>query len=98
MSAPERVSGPRFPLGRVLATPRALAVLEAHGVLPANLLGRHVRGDWGELCEEDVEANREALQQGSRIFSSDLIGEGVKAWVITEADRSATTLLMPDDY
>ena len=98
MSAPEMASKPLFPLARTRATPQVLAVLEAHGVAPASLLERHARRDWGDLCTEDVEANREALRQGSRIFSIDLIGEGVKAWVITEADRSATTLLMPDDY
>ena len=98
MSAPEVASQPLFPLGRTLATPQALAVLEAHGVAPASLLERHARGDWGELCPEDVEANREALREGLRLLSSYRLAEGVKVWVITEADRSATTLLMPDDY
>ena len=98
MSAPEWVSGPRFPLGRVLATPKALAVLEDHGITPASLLGRHVRGDSGELCEEDVEANWAALRAGLRLLSSYRLGDGETVWIITEADRSATTLLLPDDY
>ena len=98
MSAPEMASKPLFPLARTLATPQVLAVLEAHGVAPASLLERHARGDWGELCPEDVEANREALREGLRLLSSYRLADGVKVWVITEADRSATTLLMPDDY
>jgi hypothetical protein len=98
MNAPGTGPRPLFPLGRVLATPRALAVLEDHGVAPAILLGRHVRGDWGELCDEDVQANLEALRGGLRLLSSYRLAEGVKVWIITEADRSATTLLLPDDY
>jgi hypothetical protein len=85
-------------LGRTLATPHALAVLEDHGVTPASLLERHGRGDWGELCEEDAQANQDALRDGLRLLSSYRLADGVKVWLITEADRSATTLLMPEDY
>jgi len=91
-------AAPLFTLGRLVATPHALKVLEAHGVQPLSLLQRHVRGDWGELCSEDVQANQEALQDGFRLFSSYLLNADVKVWVITEADRSVTTLLMPEDY
>ena len=91
-------SAPLFPLGQVVATPHALDVLRDHGVTPLELLQRHVVGDWGELCAEDVQANREALQEGDRLFSSYPVADGVKVWVITEADRSATTLLLPVDY
>jgi hypothetical protein len=98
MNAPGTGPGPLFPLGRVLATPRALAVLEDHGITPASLLGRHGRGDWGEVCEEDAQANRDALREGLRLLSSYRLADGVKVWIITEADRSATTLLLPDDY
>lgn len=86
-----------FPLGRIVATPSALAALEEAGVSPASLLQRHHHGDWGELCPEDAEANQEAIATGVRIFSSYQIGE-LKVWVITEADRSATTVLLPADY
>ena len=98
MDDPGLESGPFFPLGRVLATPHALAVLEDHGVTPAGLLGRHARGDWGDLDPEDVQANRDALREGLRLLSSYRLADGVKVWIITEADRSATTLLLPDDY
>lgn len=86
-----------FPLGRTVATPAALAALEAAGTTPAALLARHHGGDWGELCPDDVEQNRRALADGSRLLSSYRVGEQ-KVWVITEADRSATTILLPEDY
>ena len=86
-----------FPLGRTVATPGALAALEKAGIGPACLLARHHQGDWGELSPEDAEANQQALEQGSRIFSSYRVGDR-KIWVITEADRSATTVLLPEDY
>jgi hypothetical protein len=87
-----------FALGRAVATPNALRVLEAHGVRPATLLRRHVRGDWGELSGADAAANREALEHGGRIFSSYRIGEDLTVWVVTEADRSVTTVTLPEDY
>lgn len=87
----------RFQLGRVLATPGALAVLERVEVTPSSLLRRHVRGDWGDLCPEDRQANEEALKVGSRLLSSYKVADD-KVWVITEADRSATTLLLPEEY
>lgn len=89
---------PRFPLGRVVATPHALSVLSVQAIPPERLLERHARGDWGELEAEDVQANQEALQHGWRLFSSYTLAEAVKVWIITEADRSVTTILMPDDY
>jgi len=87
-----------FLLGRLVATPRALSILAAQGIPPVTLLERHARGDWGELDGEDVQANQEALAHGWRLFSSYAVGKGIKVWVITEADRSVTTILMPDDY
>ena len=86
-----------FSLGRTVATPGALAALEQGGVSAASLLQRHHQGDWGELCAEDAEENKRALEHGSRIFSSYCVGNG-KVWIITEADRSATTVLLPEDY
>ncbi len=87
-----------FPLGHIVATPPALSVLQTHGIQPVTLLQRHVIGDWGDLDPEDVQANTDALAHGWRLFSSYAIADGVKVWIITEADRSVTTLLMPDDY
>ena len=97
-STPHHTLTPRFPLGRVVATPHALSVLSVQAIPPERLLERHARGDWGELDAEDVQANQEALQHGWRLFSSYTLGEAVKVWIITEADRSVTTILMPDDY
>lgn len=88
-----------FTLGATVATPAAIAVLEENGVSFISLLARHVRGDWGRVCPEDAEANVQALLHGSRIMSVYPIGNAcVDVWVITEADRSATTILLPSDY
>lgn len=92
-----------FSIGQLIATPGALAVLAEHYTLPEDLLNRHANGDWGDLDAEDTQRNNEALQDGSRIFSAYVLAEGVKVWIITEAQddegvRSATTLLLPDEY
>lgn len=89
---------PLFNLGQVVATPGALETLQAAGIDPAMLLARHVTGDWGDLVDEDKQANDEALVHGSRIFSSYQLESGEKIWLITEADRSATTFLRPEEY
>jgi len=84
------------PLGNVVITPNALGQLT-----PADIqmgLQRHQAGDWGDLGEADWLENDTALRTGSRLLSSYRATGGVTFWVITEADRSATTLLMPDDY
>ena len=86
-----------FSLGRTVATPGVLAALEELGVAPATLFARHHRGDWGDLSAEDAEANDRALEDGTRVFSAYCVG-AIKVWVITEADRSATTVLLPEDY
>lgn len=88
----------KFALGQVVATPAALAVLEERHVSPLDLLTRHVSGDWGELPTEDAALNDMALQSGGRLLSSYLIAPNTKVWVISEADRSVTTLLRPEDY
>ncbi len=86
-----------FDLGAVVATPGALEVLEASETSPVELLARHVAGDWGELGAEDRVLNDQAVQQGLRIFSAyDLAGGRV--YLITEHDRSATTILLPEEY
>jgi hypothetical protein len=85
-----------FPLGSIVITPNALDQLT-----PADIqlgLHRHQAGDWGELDAEDRQENDRALQTGLRLLSSYRGSGGVTFWIITEADRSATTLLMPDDY
>lgn len=87
----------QFSLGRVVATPGALQALEAAGVGAVPLLARHQSGDWGEVDREDWKANEEALKYGWRLLSVYRVGEG-RLWIITEADRSATTLLLPEEY
>lgn len=87
-----------FELGRVVATPGALKALQKAERSPAELLRRHVIGDWGDLSAGDKEANEAALQDGSRIFSAYVLPSGVKLWVITEADRSSTCILLPAEY
>lgn len=86
-----------FPLGHVVATPGALDVLERSGTPPFCLLSRHQRGDWGELDPEDVRENELSLRSGFRLLSAYTVA-GQKLWIITEADRSATTILMPEEY
>ena len=89
---------PLFPYGRTVATPGALAALRLAGVAPESLLDRHIRGDWGELCEDDRRMNAEALPSGGRLLSAYALPDGTRVWIITEADRSATTLLLPHEY
>ena len=89
---------PLFPLGQVVATPGALAALEAAGQAPHEFLVRHVCGEWGDLVEEDIRENERALEQGHRLFSAYNTNDGTRIWVITEWDRSVTTLLLPLEY
>jgi hypothetical protein len=88
----------RFPLGRVVATPGALRALERAEQLPAEFLDRHANGDWGEVPDEDKQENEFSVQHGFRIISAYTTSAGEKIWVITEADRSYTTLLLPSEY
>jgi hypothetical protein len=88
----------RFPLGRVVATPGALRVLEEANQNAFEFLAKHQAGDWGELCEEDIRENEFSVLNGFRILSAYRTRNDVKIWVITEADRSATTLLLPEEY
>src|SRR5687767_9780434 len=82
-----------FHLGRIISTSNGLSKLDNADIRGA--LERHHAGDWGEVEESDRHANDRALQQGGRLFSSYRSGRGVKFWIITEADRSATTVLLP---
>lgn len=88
---------PLFPIGRLMATPGALKAMEQLGVAPMPLVARHVSGDFGDLCKEDRQENETAIKHGLRILSAYQIQE-VKFWIITEADRSATTILLPEEY
>ena len=97
------VNKSRFPLGKVVATPGAIQALMNAAQLPGELLSRHVAGEWGDLCQEDRQANEDAIADGSRILSVYVLKTGVKIWVITEAadengSRAVTTILLPDEY
>ncbi len=87
---------PKFALGRVVTTQNAKASLEHEEIVAA--LGRHVTGDWGEVSPEDRKENELSLRESFRLFSVYRSKDGEKFWVITEADRSSTTVLMPEDY
>ena len=88
----------RFPLGRIVATPGALAALEEAAEIPGTLLKHHVTGDWGDVNEDDRRENEHSLVQGCRLLSAYTLSNGTRLWVITEADRSATTILLPSEY
>ena len=87
-----------FALGRIVATPGALEALEESGETPLDFIKRHVAGDWGEVNAEDREANEQALMHGARLLSAYRTTLNQRLWVITEADRSATTILLPEEY
>jgi hypothetical protein len=89
---------PLFPLGRIVATPGALAALDRAQQAPTRFLARHASGDWGELEPADVTENQYSIAHGFRLLSSYQTNAGEKLWIITEADRSATTLLLPEEY
>lgn len=89
---------PLFPLGQVVATPGVLAALQTAGKDPQEYLQRHAQGDWGDLPLEDLQANQQALQDGSRLFSAYQVTATLKVWLITEWDRSVSTLLLPEEY
>jgi hypothetical protein len=88
----------KFPLGQVVATPGALEALQAAGQSSVEFLNRHVNGDWGVVGAEDAKENEFSVQHGFRILSAYLLSTGVKIYVLTEADRSVTTLLLPGEY
>jgi hypothetical protein len=89
---------PLFQLGRLVATPGALESIQEAEQNPLELVARHVTGDWGELGEEDKRENELSVEAGYRILSAYILRSGVKVWVITEADRSVTTILLPSEY
>ncbi len=87
-----------FCWGQIVATPGALEALRVNEQTASEFLIRHVRGDWGCLCAEDKQANDEALADDLRILSAYRLNDGVRIWVITECDRSVTTVLLPEEY
>ena len=99
------VNSPRFSLGQIVGTPAALQLLERLGKNVGEYIERHVKGDWGDLSEDDKQANEDALVDGGRILSSYILDgdDATKIWVITEAedesgDRLATSIILPEEY
>lgn len=88
----------RFKTGRLLSTPGALDAMNEAQQSPMDFVSRHIYGDWGEVCAEDQQTNEEALEHNLRLLSAYRTRNAVKLWVITEADRSATTILLPEEY
>ena len=91
------MAAPLFPLGRIVATPAALNALVMAGRDPGELLERHQSGDWGDVPSEDAAENRRSVRHGWRILSAYQVGPR-RIWIITEANRSNTCLLLPEDY
>jgi hypothetical protein len=88
----------KFPFGTVVATQGAAAALHQAGDHPFRYLQRHAHGDWGELDEHDMAENEFSLAHGLRLLSAYTLSDGTLIWIITEADRSVTTLLLPEEY
>jgi hypothetical protein len=88
----------KFQPGQIVATPAALDAFEASGEDVLDYLERHLAGDWGDVDEHDRRENELSLQLGWRLLSAYTLKNGTKVWVITEADRSVTTFLLPDEY
>lgn len=87
-----------FQPGQIVSTPNALAVMTVAGYRPSDLLARHLSGDWGDIEDEDIAVNALALDQGGQLFSAYQIEAETTIWIITEADRSVTTFLLPEEY
>ena len=85
-------------LGRIVATPGALDALSRNGQFPSTFIFRHSVGDWVELSAHDWEVNEQAVRNGERVLSAYILKDKTKIWIITEADRSMTTILLPEDY
>jgi hypothetical protein len=86
----------KFPLGQIVITPNALGKLASDEIL--NALDRHVQGDWGDLDKDDKLENDIALEKGFRLLSAYTGNDGIKFYIITEASRAVTTVLLPEDY
>ncbi|MBA3256332.1 MAG: hypothetical protein H0T64_06745 [Pyrinomonadaceae bacterium] len=90
--------GARFALGETFITPGAQEALDIAGQTAIQFLRRHMSSDWGEVSEDDAQQNELSLREGFRLLSAYRTVKGQKLWIITEADRSATTILLPDEY
>ena len=91
---------PQFELGRIVMTPGAMSAMADDGIRPSALVSRHVFGDWGDVDEHDARENRRAVNPKIplRILSAYKLTNGFTIWIITEHDRSVTTLLLPSEY
>ena len=87
---------PKFPMGQLYCTPGVMECVSR--IELESDLRRHLRCDWGDLCEEDKKRNDLALKHGGRLFSAYTCTPNTRIWIITEADRSATTILLPEEY
>lgn len=92
------MSKPIFSAGQIVATSMALSALEDAHTDGREFLARHLKGDWGDLSQEDKRENDFSVREGFRILSAFRLCTGVRVWIITEADRSATTFLLPEEY
>jgi hypothetical protein len=88
----------KFPLGQIVATPGAIVAMQKSGDSANALLMRHSSGDWGDVCEGDKKLNDEGNHGGDRLLSAYKLRDETTIWIITEADRSVTTFLLPDEY
>ena len=91
-------NAPRFALGKLVSTPGALEAFAIAGQSPAEFLSRHVAGDWGQVDKADASENELSVKEGFRILSAYTLKSGTKIWIITEADRSSTCVLLPSEY
>jgi hypothetical protein len=92
------IAKPKFRLGKLVSTPGALAALTEACQSPMEFIARHLKGDWGDCDDHDRQANDDALRNGERLFSVYRTAKGTKLWVITEADRASTCILLPEEY
>ena len=92
------LSQPRFRAGQLVMTAGVNDLVQRGALDPVPYLRRHLNGDWGDLCDEDRRSNDAALKNGDRLFSSYQLAPDLKLWIITEWDRSVTTLLLPSEY
>jgi hypothetical protein len=88
----------KFPIGQLVGTPGAFKALAQNSQEPVEFLQRHWHGDWGDLDDKDKEENEFSLSQNLRILSAYTLNDGTRVWIITEADRSVTTILLPEEY
>ena len=93
-----RTIRPLFPLGRVVATPGALDALEPHAGFLDKIIAWHAHGEWGQVDAEDARTNVRSIRDGNRILSAYDTPDGVRVWLITEADRESTCALLPEEY